>query len=161
MKKKKNRWIWILVIAYIAFIFSNSLMSSDLSSSLSTYTARILTAFLQRFGIAPTDFVTFHYYVRKLAHFTEFTGLGLLTAIAIAISPLFHSRTMNFLLFLLAIPFSDEAIQYFVPGRSPAFRDMLIDCSGILFGGLLGYLLYLVIKDCREAIQRRRAKSQE
>jgi VanZ family protein len=63
------------------------------------------------------------------------------------ICPLFKSRFLNFVLFLIAIPAIDETIQRYVDGRSSQYFDMVIDGGGFLFGGLVCYVLVLIIKD--------------
>ena len=146
MKLRKHWWIWILVGIYIWLIFRNSLMVASVSDALSSRVTHELMNILQHFGLY-ADFSTFHHYVRKLAHFTEFAGLGFLVVLAMHICPLFHHRSLNFLLFLFSVPFADEMIQLHVAGRSSQFTDMLIDCSGCLFGGFLCYVLFLILKD--------------
>jgi VanZ family protein len=146
MKPRKHWWIWLLVATYIWFIFSNSLMVADASSKLSTKVTWYLINHLQRFGLY-ADFYTFHHYVRKLAHFTEFAGLGFLVTLAMHICPLFKSRFLNFTLFLVAIPVADETIQHFVEGRSSEYFDMLIDGGGFLAGGFFCYVLILILLD--------------
>ena len=151
MTTVKNRhrhwWIWLLVVAYVAFIFYNSMEPASVSSAISTEVAEHTSSFLEHFGIAPYNFDTFHYFIRKLAHFLEFMGLGCIVSIAINVCPLFKHRSLNFITFLLLIPFSDEMIQSLIPGRETLVTDMLIDCSGILIGGLIGYILILICKD--------------
>jgi VanZ family protein len=146
-KKRKHRWVWLLVAAYIAFIFHNSMMVASASSALSTKVAMWLARFLQNFGLYVADFSLFHHYIRKLAHFTEFAGLGVLVGIAMHVSPLFRHRALNFLVFLFAVPFADEMIQRFYDGRSSQFTDMFIDAGGFVFGGFCIYLLLLLLTD--------------
>ena len=76
MKPRKHWWIWILVGIYIWLIFRNSLMVASVSDALSSRVTHELMNILQHFGLY-ADFSTFHHYVRKLAHFTEFAGLEL------------------------------------------------------------------------------------
>ncbi|MCF0114971.1 MAG: VanZ family protein [Erysipelotrichaceae bacterium] len=146
MKKFFKFLIWLIVVLYTAFIFSNSLMDGAESGNFSYRVANYLANFLNNHGIY-FYMSTFHAYLRKLAHFTEFFGLGFLTAIAIVTCPLFKSRLLNFLLFIIAIPCADETIQYFVPGRACSIKDMIIDFSGMLCGGFCVYVCYLIIKD--------------
>ena len=142
----RHVWVWLLVAGYIFLIFRNSMMIAEVSDGLSSKVAYYLMNILQRFGMY-TDFDIFHHYVRKLAHFTEFAGLGFLVGWAMHMCPLLPSRFLNFTLFLLLIPFSDEMLQRFVEGRSSQFSDMLIDGSGILFGGFVIYVLILIWND--------------
>ncbi len=146
MKKRKHWWVWLIVALYIYFIFRNSLMIADVSSAVSSRVTQKLSAFLTRFGIY-TDYYVFHHYVRKFAHLCEFAGLGFLVTAAMHICPLFKSRCMNFILFLIAVPFADETIQRYIPGRGSAYGDMIIDGSGFLIGGFICYVLILIIMD--------------
>ncbi|MCR5228797.1 MAG: VanZ family protein [Solobacterium sp.] len=146
MKKRKHWWVWLFVALYIYFIFRNSMMIADVSSSVSSRFAQKLSAFLVRFGLY-TDYYVFHHYVRKFAHVCEFAGLGFLVTAAMHICPLFHSRFMNFVLFLFSVPFADETIQRYIPGRSSDFNDMMIDGTGFLLGGFVCYVLILIIRD--------------
>ena len=145
-KTRKHWWVWLIVLAYIGWIFSNSMMVAEASQEMSyTVTYRLL-AIVNRYGFW-VDLNQFHHYVRKLAHFAEFSGLGFLVALAMCICPLFRWRIINFGLFLFLIPLADESIQTMVAGRSSEVFDMLIDGSGILFGGFCGYVLILILRD--------------
>ena len=146
MKPRRHWWVWIIVGLYIWMIFRNSLMIAEASDAASSKVTYALIHYLQHFGLY-ADFHTFHHYVRKLAHFAEFAGLGFLVTLAMHICPLFKSRFLNFTLFLIAIPAADETIQQFVDGRSSQYFDMLIDGSGILFGGFVCYVLILIFND--------------
>lgn len=86
-----------------------------------------------------------HYYVRKLAHFSEY----FLLAVSIAV-PLYVYGIRGIWLVLtagiLCVGFAalDEFHQYFVQGRGCSARDVLIDSCGsligILFVRILGYI---------------------
>lgn len=86
-----------------------------------------------------------HYYVRKLAHFTEY----FLLAITVAF-PLYVYGIRGIWLVItggiLCVGFAalDELHQYFVSGRSCSARDVVIDgCGsllGILFVRIFGYI---------------------
>ena len=86
-----------------------------------------------------------HYYVRKLAHFSEY----FLLAVSIAV-PLYVYGVRGMWLVLtagiLCVSYAalDEFHQYFVRGRGCSARDVLIDSCGaligILFVRILGYI---------------------
>jgi len=86
-----------------------------------------------------------HPLVRKTAHFTEFFVLAVTVAF-----PLYVYRIRGIFLFLtggifcVMVAFLDEYSQSFVTGRSPAFRDVLIDSAGVLCGILLTQILCYV-----------------
>lgn len=77
----------------------------------------------------------YHYYVRKLAHFSEY----LVLAVSVAF-PLYVYGLRGFWLVLTAGAFCvgfaclDEYHQSFVSGRSPAKRDVIIDSAGAFLG---------------------------
>lgn len=138
MQRKKRRWLWLLVAAYIAFIFSNSLVDGGTSGEISGSISAAIFSLLQKIGIAP-DQNTFHFLIRKLAHFTEYAGLGVLVRIVTGRRTGAGSWLLR-LVFLISVPLVDETIQRFVPGRSGSFRDCLIDMAGYLTGFLIAVL---------------------
>ena len=83
--------------------------------------------------------------IRKLAHFTEYMLVGLLSLWIWLLWKAKRLRCSAFVLVQLVISASlDEFHQYFVPGRYASIRDVLIDTAG----GLTGMLLVLLISLC-------------
>ena len=83
--------------------------------------------------------------IRKLAHFTEYMLVGLLSLWIWLLWKAKRLRSGAFVLVQLVISASlDEFHQYFVPGRYASIRDVLIDTAG----GLTGMLLVLLISLC-------------
>jgi VanZ family protein len=115
----KNRW-WILSIGWILIIFTMSMMSGEQSGQLSNGLLAIIIQLIRNLGIE----LTFNgLWLRKLAHFLEFTILGFL------LSKSTNQRLVVILLGIMVI-ISDESLQSMIPGRVMAFSDMLIDFSG-------------------------------
>ena len=85
--------------------------------------------------------------VRKGAHLTEYTVLGMLLAATAAAYAFNHASVP--LLIGAAYAVSDEIHQLYVPGRAGQFRDVLIDSAGVLIG----------ICICRAAARRRRLRA--
>lgn len=150
MKKTTNKTLVLrivfttLTIALNAFIWLHSLASADESSKESEGVLNFLNNFLCGLGIEPmlTDFI-----VRKLAHFLEFTAFGaLLSATYISYTNQLAKNIPNMLFILLAVPVTDETLQYFSPGRSPQVRDILIDFSGCITGLIFTALVFAIIK---------------
>lgn len=141
--------LWILVCAFILWIFSNSLENGASSGNLSEKVAAWLIHAVNSTGFS-IAFDQFHFYVRKAAHFSEYALLGFLTVLAIHNGPLFRPVFCNFLLFWLLPPLMDEGIQHFVPGRYGALSDSLIDMSGFLAGSFLMYVLILIVLDLKK-----------
>lgn len=153
MKKFLQFLIWLIVVLYIMFIFSNSLMDGETSGKLSYTLAKSVLKFFQRYEISMSVNL-FHSLLRKFAHFIEFYVLGFIVSVAIITCPLFKSKIINFMLFLFTIPVTDEAIQHFVPDRVSTYKDMIIDAAGMIFGGLTIYILFLIIKDLSSSFKK-------
>ena len=85
--------------------------------------------------------------IRKLAHFTEYMLVGLLSLWIWLLWKAKRLRCCAFVLVQLVISASlDEFHQYFVPGRYASIRDVLIDTAGGLTGMLLVFLVSLCIR---------------
>lgn len=86
--------------------------------------------------------------VRKVAHFTEYTILGFLIAVAYVDND--KKRYKKFLvpwLFGSVYAATDEFHQRFVPGRNGNIFDVMLDSSGVAFGVCLVLLiLYIGLK---------------
>ena len=133
-----------IVLAFCAFLFLNSAQDGDTSSKISEVFVDAIIPIIAFFGIESSiDTVTF--YVRKLAHFLGYFALTLLLhslltrfvskKLALIISPIIS----------LLIAIVDEfVIQRNSAGRSPEWRDVLIDLSGATAAVLLITLLNLI-----------------
>ncbi len=135
--------VWLPVVVWLAVIFVES---TDLMSS--TNTGHILYSFLTRlFGpIDPAHFAVFHAIVRKVGHFTGYGILGLLffRAIRRTVLELKPAATLTrettrqrlfrwaceavFCTFVVAA--LDEWHQTFLPSRTGAFHDVVLDTLG-------------------------------
>jgi VanZ family protein len=123
-------------VAWVLFIFSNSLLGPEDSGAQSG----MITAFLRKI-LDPNEKIpleTFHHFVRKAAHFTEFFILGFLFAgLTLCVRyrrGFWHNGLLLFA--ALAVAVTDEFIQSFT-GRGPSVRDVVLDFSGALTGLLL------------------------
>lgn len=78
------------------------------------------------------------YNLDKLAHFSEYLGLGLLTARALGAYARTGARALSLAVLLCALyAVSDEVHQLFVPGRSADLLDLLADVLGAGSGAAL------------------------
>lgn len=142
--KKKGKMIilTIIIILWMAFIFSMSAKNSTQSSSISGgFTYKILSMFFAQFrSIDKTtqDSIVegLQFVVRKGAHFTAYAILGGLCFAYLRVLDKFKLK-INFIIALVISALyaaSDELHQYFVPGRSCEIRDVMIDSLGALTG---------------------------
>lgn len=126
----------ILTIALLAFIFGNSAADGEKSSDFSLLVTGWLNSALAAMRI-PLELS--HHFVRKLAHFSEYSLLGaLLTATVNA----WRRREWRFravwlpLALGLATASLDEYLQTFVEDRFGTPLDSLLDFSGVLWAAL-------------------------
>ena len=124
-----------LVALNLCLIWGNSLLPAEESSQISGW----LQAFLS--FLPEGEF--FHNLLRKAAHFSEFTLLGLLMG---RLSVLAKGRPQLSVLGLgLGTGCVDETIQLFVPGRASSLLDVWIDFSGFAVGLMVltfGYIYF-------------------
>lgn len=84
-----------------------------------------------------------NYLVRRSAHAFEYFVLAILISNAFYQFKVKGSNAFIYILFLcLFIPTLDEFYQSFVPGRTSAVGDVLLDFTGSNFGILLSYLSF-------------------
>ena len=142
MKNKVMRIIVLAVIAVtVAFIFTQSLLPSHVSSSESNGVKGFLAT------IFPEDtplgaFIST--YVRKIAHFVEF---GLLGAELTLYAFLFCKNRKKAASFCAPIAFGvafvDETLQIF-SGRGPMVSDVWLDFSGAFCFGFFTFLICML-----------------
>lgn len=83
---------------------------------------------------------TLSFYIRKLAHFSEFFILFILSYECFKEYKIKHAIVLS-LAFCLLCAITDELHQFFVLGRVASLRDCLIDLSGSVFGYLFWHHL--------------------
>ncbi|MFH1859660.1 MAG: VanZ family protein [bacterium] len=107
---KISRW-WVFSIIYMGIIFGLSSVTSDNTPS-------------------------FFPFFDKIAHLTEYTGLGWLLRNA------FNGSFLAAVLTGSLYGLSDELHQLFVPGRECDYKDLLCDIAGCIFGQFIGLLAW-------------------
>ena len=137
MKKKYINWV--LVIGWMILIFLFSSQAGEVSkenNKFVIYVFNLLGLDLNSiFGVL-SDFI-----VRKAAHFTEYLILCVLLYRAINTNKNADIKVfIQVILIVFLYACSDEFHQAFVPGRGPAFRDVLVDTSGGLTALLIIYI---------------------
>jgi VanZ family protein len=103
---------WLPTVIWMAIIFSFSQHPSIQASSTSIL-----------------DFI-----IKKMAHFWEYFILSTLLAYSLTKSTSASRRRTTLLAIVISIVYAltDEFHQSFVPGRTPAMRDIIIDITGAL-----------------------------
>ncbi|ATD54028.1 VanZ family protein [Clostridium chauvoei] len=138
MKNKKKIIAWFMLIIWMSVIFFMSHQPGNISSNQSELVLKIFSFI----GINLNDYFgeLATLIVRKTAHFSEYL---ILFAFAYNVLILYtdkKSARICSLIFVFLYACSDEIHQYFIPGRAMAFKDILIDTSGGLFGFIIGYI---------------------
>lgn len=133
---RKRTLILILGILWQSFIFGQSMLSGDVSSTQSGVIVDVLYPIVQSVGL-PLDLDSFSFLVRKLAHFTEYAILAFIWYYVYT-----QYKLTKFLPWLVVVhgfiaASIDETIQRFTPNRSGELRDVLIDILGILSAVIL------------------------
>lgn len=139
MKKQKVKWL--LVIAWMAVIFIFSSQPGDTSEETSQFVIYVFNLLGLDLNSVFGAFANFA--VRKGAHFSEYFILYMLLYNAFKESFNFKMALIASLIGVFLYASSDEFHQSFVPGRGPAFRDVLIDTSGGLAALIILYVYNL------------------
>jgi len=131
----KVRLCVVLLVLNVLFIWGNSLMPAEMSAAFSGWVKHVLAKLL--FFISEGT-GSGQGLLRKMAHFTEFTCLGVLLAWLYAMlgKPVFVAILSG-----ISVAALDEWIQCFVPGRGPSLFDVALDTSGVVAG--VGILLLI------------------
>lgn len=126
MKNPKFRFWLICTALWMCFIFFQSALSADVSSTQSNSVLEILKHFWPELN---------HTLLRRLAHFAEYFVLGCCT-----LGMFFNTEGFKFskpMLFCLLTATADETLQIYVAGRSSEIFDVWMDFGGALVGALL------------------------
>ena len=124
----------ILSIIIVMLIFTNSLMSAEVSSAQSGLVLNLANSVLGWFNLT-IEVDVLSLIIRKSAHFLEFMILGFTVAKGWGLKFIFHA----FLIVLVAT--LDESIQLFSEGRAFSIIDIGID----MMGGITGILFSKMI----------------
>jgi len=128
---------WLPLIIWLALIFvgSTDLMSVE-------HTSRFIGPFLRWFDptISPFTILRVQFFMRKLAHVSEYAVLAVLLYRAFVHTALKGRRALSAGLVLLlcaAYAATDEFHQSFVPSRTASVRDVMIDICGATLAVML------------------------
>ncbi len=131
---KRKCLSWALWIGWLLLIFFFSSQTGEKSSNLSSG----LLSVIGDIFFFPTTSEVLSFSIRKLAHFSEYMILALLSLNLILQYTKMNFKVFAFALFFCAFyAFSDEFHQLFIDGRSGQLIDVMIDTLGSLFGLVL------------------------
>ncbi len=136
---------FLLLALTLLFIWGNSIRHADASHTQSSMAQEL---FRQIFDITKEPFRFLYMNLRKVAHFLEFMLLGGEVIFLFFLYRRGGARDAALGLgFCAAAAIVDEGIQYFVPGRTAAWQDVLLDTVGAACGMLtIGILLLLLLR---------------
>lgn len=139
---------WILVISWMFFLFTMSSKvredSNDLSKGITQKIVKVIEKVYPDFDV---DVNRFNHIIRKNAHFFGYLLLGILASQVLRFSGVKGFKLFAFsLIFCVLYAISDEIHQYFVPGRGPQVRDVIIDGAGSTVGIGFNFLMAWIIK---------------
>lgn len=133
----------ILTIVWMVFIFSMSSANGEESGGLSRRVTQIMCQII----IPGYDELTlpeqealidkYHYFVRKIAHVTEYAILGILLSGMIIKGKLTLANVMLSWIIGVLYAITDEVHQLFVSERAGQIMDVIIDSFGVTVGVIL------------------------
>ena len=144
----------LAILAVLCFIFGNSLLdgqqSGEVSAGVTEVVEPVVRPVVEAVSPAPVSDDSLHGIIRKMAHFTEFAVLAVLSVCLLwQLCGTWRTHALGYVLFgTLLAAVSDEFIQSFT-GRTSSVRDVLIDFSGALCGTLLTIALPSLIRALR------------
>jgi VanZ family protein len=120
------RWLPVVAWAALISLFSSRWFTGDRTGAvLIDILARLLP------GFSPEQLRAIHHLVRELAHFVEYFVLSLLLYRALRVGYGWSARAAATAVVIAGLyAVGDELHQWFVPGRTAAATDCLIDLSG-------------------------------
>lgn len=142
-----------MMLGWMLLIFSMSAEPAELSTETSGNTIRkvfnfIYPGFKDKSEIEKQEIIdACQHFVRKLAHFSIYTVLGIL----LSVNAVYHFKEKWFRILLpvslgILYAVSDEIHQLYVPGRSGQISDVLLDSAGVLLGCILIFFISTVHK---------------
>ena len=149
MDKKKIIYL-LMAVAWIGFIFGNSLMNGTTSGSVSGGITEAIYNILIKIHIN-IKIELLHTIIRKLAHFSEYFILGIIMILNVYQYLKEPKYFVPFSIGLcLLISLTDETIQTFVEGRSGNIIDVGIDSGGFLLSILIMAIIIININKKKE-----------
>jgi VanZ family protein len=135
------RWGWaVFLFVWLMFIWGHSFVVGPDSSMESGRFVELLTPLFHAAGVFDTE--TMMFVVRKFAHFSEYFILSIIVANNCRVHGWKYSKALIAHLYSIAVPFIDESIQLFIPGRQSSLRDVVIDTVGLAVGAFFTWAYF-------------------
>ena len=142
--KIKSAVFCVLTLLWMTVIFMFSAKNADDSTEQSSFVTNILMNIFSNvyrnsdLSDKMQIIESMSFAIRKAAHFSIYSVLGLLSFLSVYYLTKFSNKT-PFISLLICFIYacSDEMHQLFVPGRSGQLRDVFIDFSGALLMTLI------------------------
>lgn len=142
--KIKSAVFCLLTLLWMTVIFMFSAKNADDSTEQSSFVTNILMNIFSNvyrnsdLSDKMQIIESMSFAIRKAAHFSIYSVLGLLSFLSVYYLTKFSNKT-PFISMLICFIYacSDEMHQLFVPGRSGQLRDVFIDFSGALLMTLI------------------------
>lgn len=147
--KRSILLVILLAICSIIFMFSNqNSEKSDSTSDKIIY--RVLDIITKNNDLSQQEYnelyMSVKILVRKTAHFTIYTLLGLFLMLVLnTININLKERILISWMIGIIYAIGDEIHQYFIPGRTPMMTDVIIDSIGVLCGILIVYFISKIL----------------
>ncbi len=133
----------VCILLMLLFIFGNSLLPKAESAAVSKTVLHKITSVI---GTDNMLAVFLSLYIRKVAHFVEFSVLTVLVILCRLLLPVPYRKTLwPSLFFGLATAVTDEAIQFFTK-RGSSVADVLLDFSAFLLWTLVTAVSLVTVK---------------
>lgn len=161
----------VIAVMVMIFVFSSQTVddSDGLSGQITKIAVKVYIFIMDRFRTVTNDggrlmegnglFADMNHYVRKLAHVMEFSLLGAALMLHCRAGKNITKRpfTRSCLIPVTCIgcfyAATDEFHQFFVEGRGPQIKDVVIDTAGVIIGSTLVIIIICYVnkrKGCNE-----------
>ena len=137
--------VLLLLQMWIIFGFSNQ--DGEKSGTISRQITETITKNISSIQNLPTDekeiaMKKVEHVVRKLAHFSIYTVIGLLLMSLMSTYKIKQNNRIAISAIIgLLYAISDEIHQAYIPGRGPLVSDVFIDFSGVIMGIFIAYII--------------------
>ena len=127
---------WVAVLVGMTIIFYLSDQPVTVSNGLSVGLTEVIIKKIE--GVVlnhEIDVDSANHIMRKTAHFFLYFVLGLFVIMALGKSGVARHHRFGLALLICGLyAISDEVHQFFIEGRGPQLKDVLIDCAGAFVG---------------------------